>query len=257
MPLFVKLVQLKRLFQFVVLGLLVLSASAEDEPTQDWLALVETLSKSPAWQSLQVQVVALEQAPIPGFFAVYLSSGQIFYIDKSGKYLFGELLIELEGLEAVHHTRELKRKWRQTTFEEAGLETVNFPPPEGTDHVAWVFTDVSCGYCRQLHDEMEGYHDNGIEIRYIFWARRGMESQAHEDMVSAWCAKDPQGALTRLKQGKRIKANTCEHELAKNYDVVAQLGLSGTPAILLENGTLIGGYVDPDQLLNQIITSSN
>ena len=27
------------------------------------------------------------------------------------------------------------------------------------------------------------------------------------------------------------------------------VGLSGTPAIILEDGTLIGGYVAPDQLI--------
>ena len=36
------------------------------------------------------------------------------------------------------------------------------------------------------------------------------------------------------------------------YIVGREVGLNGTPAILLDDGTLIGGYLPPDQLMMRL-----
>ena len=33
-------------------------------------------------------------------------------------------------------------------------------------HVITVFTDITCGYCRKLHEQMADYNALGITVRY-------------------------------------------------------------------------------------------
>ena len=33
-------------------------------------------------------------------------------------------------------------------------------------HVITVFTDITCGYCHKLHEEMKDYNALGITVRY-------------------------------------------------------------------------------------------
>ena len=44
--------------------------------------------------------------------------------------------------------------------------------------------------------------------------------------------------------------NSCDASIVQQHYVIGRdVGLSGTPAIVLEDGTLLGGYVAPDQLI--------
>lgn len=42
-------------------------------------------------------------------------------------------------------------------------------------HVITVFTDITCGYCHKLHEEMKDYNALGITVRYRFPTRRRAE----------------------------------------------------------------------------------
>ncbi|MCY4657382.1 MAG: thioredoxin fold domain-containing protein [Gammaproteobacteria bacterium] len=249
-------VPLKHVLQFMLLIGFCLTTVADSDVTGDLTAFKERLQNSVAWKSMGVQISDLQTSPMPGFYTVLLTSGEVVYVDESVNFVVGEMLIELTDDEAIHHTNAFKKDYRKKVLAEADLPTLNYSPPDGTKYIAYVFTDTSCGYCRQLHQEMEGYHDLGVEIRYIFWARAGIQSKPHEEMVSAWCAQNPHKALDLLKQGRSIPQKSCKNRLEQNYNVVRQLGLDGTPAIVLEDGTLIGGYVTPPNLLRHIDTSS-
>lgn len=44
-------------------------------------------------------------------------------------------------------------------------------------HVITVFTDITCGYCHKLHEEMKDYNALGITVRYLAFPRQGLESR--------------------------------------------------------------------------------
>src|SRR5690606_12134467 len=70
-------------------------------------------------------------------------------------------------------------------------ELVVFAPPQPKTHVT-VFTDVDCGFCRKLHEEVGQLNDLGIEVRYAAFPRAGMQSPTATTMRSIWCAEDQQ-----------------------------------------------------------------
>ena len=120
--------------------------------------------------------------------------------------------------------------------------------PEKYDHTVTVFTDIDCGYCRKLHNEMEGYNDKGIRVRYMFFPRAGVGSKSYQKAVSVWCSDDRRDALTKSKQGKQIPMKTCNNPIDVHMALAQDLGLRGTPLVVLDDGTIQPGYAPPDKV---------
>jgi thiol:disulfide interchange protein DsbC len=66
--------------------------------------------------------------------------------------------------------------------------------------------------------------------------------------VSAWCASDPRAALTRLKAGDPVEPKRCANPVADQYRLGQQLGVRGTPALFLEDGRYLPGYLPAESL---------
>ena len=115
-----------------------------------------------------------------------------------------------------------------------------------------MFTDIDCGYCRKLHREIPQLNEMGIEVSYLAYPRAGIGSQSYSKYVSAWCAEDKLGALTLAKNGQEIPAKNCDNPIAAQYELGQQMGISGTPAIVLEDGRLIPGYLNAQKLANAL-----
>jgi thiol:disulfide interchange protein DsbC len=68
-----------------------------------------------------------------------------------------------------------------------------------------------------------------------------------------WCANDRNGALTAAKADRNFASTDCDASIVDHhYQLGQEIGLSGTPAIVFDDGTLISGYVPPDQLRDRL-----
>jgi thiol:disulfide interchange protein DsbC len=103
-----------------------------------------------------------------------------------------------------------------------------------------------------LHRDIEGYNDNGISIRYVFFPRSGPATESWRKAQDVWCADSRQDALTKAKNDQDFSTKKpCDASMiAEHYKVVQELGLTGTPALLTQRGKLIVGYRTPDELLD-------
>jgi thiol:disulfide interchange protein DsbC len=133
---------------------------------------------------------------------------------------------------------------------------VIFAPAEKTDHTVTVFTDIDCGYCRKLHNEITDYTQNGIKVRYLMFPRAGFNSESYHKAVSVWCAENRQEAMTRAKRGESVTPKKCPNPVQEQAELGQSLGVQGTPSIILENGQMIPGYVPAAQLA-QMLDESN
>src|SRR5690606_41578102 len=75
--------------------------------------------------------------------------------------------------------------------------------PANPAYTVTVFTDVECGYCRRMHEQIAEYNRQGIAVEYLAFPRMGMASQDFRDMVSVWCAPPRPRALTDANSGRR------------------------------------------------------
>jgi thiol:disulfide interchange protein DsbC len=191
------------------------------------------------------KVIAVSDAGIENFYRVTIEGGSAVYMHNTGEYFLTGSLLKLNGSELVNLTAEAEAKERLVLMQELKPdEMIVFSPkaPMETKAAITVFTDVDCGYCQKLHQEVPELNAMGIEVRYMGFPRAGIGSGSHKKLVSAWCADDQQDAMTKLKMRQSIEPKDCPNPIAEQYNLGQRMGVNGTPAIFLEDGTLIPGY---------------
>ena len=80
----------------------------------------------------------------------------------------------------------------------------------------------------------------------------GLQSPSYSKAVSVWCNDDRADALTRAKNGDEMPPENCDNPIAEHYNIGQQVGVTGTPAILTENGDLMPGYLPAKQLAQRL-----
>ena len=218
-------------------------STADDESsTEEFKARFEALETG-------LEVRSVQPSKVPGLYEVMVDRGAI-YVTEDARYLIAGSLYEARDSGLVNLTEEKNAVERRRIAAEIDpARTIAFAPEGDTLASVLVFTDTDCGYCRKLHQDIAGYNDRGIEVRYLAFPRAGIGSPTYDKMVSAWCAENPRGALTALKRGEGIPERYCEdHPVGVQYELGQTLGISGTPSILLPDGTMLPGYAPPEQL---------
>ncbi|MCY3565954.1 MAG: hypothetical protein OXH27_07220, partial [Gammaproteobacteria bacterium] len=133
----------------LLLGMLVQPAFAQNE------SLRERLHESiVAASNNQLEIVNIKPTPLDTIYEVELNTGELLYSDASGQYLFAGDLYRttpdgLLNLSIATRQEANLRKISAIPDEEA----IIYEPEGEAKATLTVFTDVDCGYCRQLHGE--------------------------------------------------------------------------------------------------------
>ena len=239
---------LSRLAALLLLSLFAISAqsAAATKVTQAQLdAAVAKLQE--IRPDLPIQEVYPTAAP--GLFGADFPDGATMYITVDGKFMIvGDMYaIGNELANVSEQRRTLQRKAAIAQVSPADM--VVFPAKGEPQAIINIFTDVDCGYCRKLHNEIDQYAELGIEVRYLAYPREGLESATADTMRSVWCSSDPATALTRAKNSQRIAQRNCPDDpVDAQYALGRQLGVSGTPSIITDDGVMLPGYVPAAQL---------
>ena len=193
-----------------------------------------------------VAIDRIDAAPLPGFREVIVA-GQVLYVSDDGKYLLQGNLFDVEARRDLSQSGLAKVR-RALVAGIPRADRIVFAPANPR-HTVTVFTDIECGYCRKLHQDIAEYNKRGIAIEYVAFPRMGLETEDYRTMVSVWCSADRRKAITDAKEGKRIPSRTCPNPVAGQYAIGQRAGITGTPMILAEDGTQMPGYMPPDALL--------
>jgi thiol:disulfide interchange protein DsbC len=200
-----------------------------------------------------IPIEKVSSTPVPNVYALEMAGGTVFYGTADGRYLFAGDLYELTDSDLVNLAEAGRTEKRRELMASVRREDmVIFPAVGETKGVVNVFTDVDCGYCRKLHQEVPELNRMGIEVRYLAYPRAGVGSRSYQKIVSAWCAADSNKAITQLKSGIEIPDASCENPVAAQFDLGRQVGVTGTPAIVLEDGRLLPGYMPAAELAETV-----
>lgn len=192
----------------------------------------------------------IEASAVPGLYSVIVGS-QVYFMTEDARYLLHGDLVDLEEQRSL--TEAVRRDIRRDTLEALDEDSLLVFSPRGeTRHRVVVATDIDCPYCRQMHRQIDDYTAAGIEIRYLLMPRAGVGSDSYHKAVSAWCADDPQAAMTRAKRGETIPRLTCDDPVDEHLALTRELGIRATPTIVTERGTLASGYRPPEALLEML-----
>ena len=187
-------------------------------------------------------------AQMPGMITIELAGGALLYVSTDGRYLIAGDLYEV-GDTLVNLAEEGRDAKRKELIAGVSINDMAVFPAQGDRKaVITVFTDVDCTYCRKLHLEVPKMNQMGVEVRYLAYPRSGLDSPGYDKMVTAWCSSNRGDAITRMKRGEALPPKTCNNPVAKEYELGHLAGLTGTPAIVLEDGRMLAGYVSAAEL---------
>lgn len=197
------------------------------------------------------EVKTIKPSPISGLYEVKANGFAAIYMSLDGKYLLTGDIYELQDGRPVEvRSKELEGK-RKTAFDALKAnDMVAFPAVSKVKSLVYVFTDIDCGYCRKLHQEISEINQKGIEVRYLAFPRGGMSSQGASKLQSVWCAKDKRGMMTKAKSGSELAPApaSCQSPVEAQFNLGDELGVDGTPAIFTADGKQIGGYLSPKDM---------
>ena len=192
--------------------------------------------------------LSVKATPVSGVYEI-MAGGQIMYADKDARYIFDGDLIDLKTKKNI--TEDTRGIVRLDALNQLGEKNMLVYTPKGKiKHTITIFTDIYCPYCRKLHDEMGDYMDNGVKVRYIFVPFKGPKSV--QTSVSVWCADDKNKAMDLAKSGNEVEKKSCDNPISQHQALATDIGIRGTPAIMLESGQILPGYVPSAKLLQQL-----
>lgn len=219
-------------------------------PLLAWISVALAVDDSEIKSKLEsimpgIKIESVKQLDNTGLYEAVIN-GEVIYFSEDARYVFQGDVVSLETRQNVTETKRVSlRKVALSGLNEKDLIIYE---PKKTLHTLTVFTDIDCGYCRKLHQQMKDYNDMGIRIRYMAFPRAGIDSDAYNKAADVWCAKDRQQAMTDAKAGKDVNAKSCENPVKAHYEIGRRLGVTGTPALFLETGEMLPGYVPPTRL---------
>lgn len=240
----------------------------------------------------RLQVRAVEPLANKQLLEVVLIDGSIVHMTPDlNFFLYNDSLFELakEGPVNVTENRlNPKRAAAMKTVKDS--ETVKFAAKGKEKTVIDVFTDIECPYCQKLHNEVPRLNELGVTVRYLAYPRAGIMNPQTGQMTTSykkinyvWCASDSTHQMTRIKNAQHdlgvlgqqlrqgagssiekqyskvendlaaaMQKGDCESPVVSQYELGHEVGVTGTPAIITEDGSLIPGYMPADDLARRL-----
>lgn len=201
-----------------------------------------------------LQIESLEASPIGGLYRAVLTDGRVLYINGAGDHMMVGNMYEVRpggfvNLDERRRSLERRRLLAQVRKQDMAI----FAPRGEVRAVLHVFTDVTCPYCRRLHDQVGDLNDRGVEVRYLAWPRHGLDSEGYHKIQSAWCADDKLRALSMLKSGLDIDTPACDSQVVRqHFELGLRLGVDATPASVLPDGSLAKGLHDVPAIMRML-----
>ncbi|NND67841.1 MAG: DsbC family protein [Halioglobus sp.] len=199
-----------------------------------------------------ISVKAVSKSAMPGLYEVELVDGTVLQSTAAGDYFIVGDLYSVDKSKGLTNLSETRRDGQRLARLEsvAANDMIVFPAEGERRAYINVFTDVTCYYCRKLHQEVPELNKRGVEVRYLAYPRQGVGTDGYQKLVTAWCSDDKQDALTRLKAEKSVASKSCsENPVTAQFQLGKEVGVRGTPAIVTQDGKLISGYQPADRMM--------
>ena len=209
-------------------------------------ALADETSVKQALQSRfpNMTVESVVRAPFAGLYEVILD-GEIVYTDEKVEYFFAGSIYDIRTLPPRNLTQENSGRMVMSALSASRDSAIKRVRGDGS-RVLYTFEDPNCGYCKQLSRELTNI-DNVTIYTFLLPI---LSPDSVEKSRAVWCAEDRAQAWEdlMLKASVPAGAKDCATPIDKNRQLMRRFGIRGTPAIYLEDGRHIGGYLQARQI---------
>lgn len=199
-----------------------------------------------------ISVKAVSKSAMPGLYEVELADGTILHSSPKGDFFIVGDLYSVDKAQGLTNLSEQRRDGQRLAALNAVAtkDMIVFPAEGERRAYINVFTDVTCFYCRKLHQEVPELNKRGVEVRYLAYPRQGLGTDGYQKLVTAWCSDNKQDTLTRLKSEQSVATKSCpDNPVTAQFQLGKDVGVRGTPAIVTQEGKLISGYQPVDRMM--------
>ena len=200
----------------------------------------------------------LRYSNIEGVYKATLQDSTVFFSGDGQFFIIGDMY-QVKDKQLIN-LQEEKRRQEEAAFapqrakmlDAIPLENmVIFPSIVSPKAYIHVFTDIDCGFCRKLHRQIPKLQAQGVEVRYLAFPRAGVDSVSAQKLATIWCADNPRKAMTLFKQENKLDIALCEpNPVSDHYKLGQDIGILGTPSIVLSSGQVVSGAPSAEQLID-------
>lgn len=176
-------------------------------------------------------------------------------VSEDGKYLIQGDVIDLNNKSLIKKSNKIK-DLKLTLINSIEDKDKIIYSAKNEKYTINVFTDVDCPFCKKLHRNMSKMNDLGITVKYLASPLASLHPTAQGKMQKIWCADDRNQAMDDYKINNITPdVDNCKNPVAEQLKLSQKIGVNGTPAIFLSDGTSLPGYMPADKLLAKIKSS--
>ncbi|MBM4141727.1 MAG: DsbC family protein [Nitrospira sp.] len=209
-----------------------------------------------------VKILNIQMSPVKGFWEVSIEDkGRygLIYIDFSRKYLFarGSIIDVNAGIDKTRQRIEELNRSKKIDLSRIPLDDALLLGDEKAAKKVIVFTDPDCPFCAKFHGEIKKVTEKRKDIAFYIKLMPlvKIHPDAYRKSKSILCSK----SLTLLEENfakKPIPEPNCEaKEIDENMKLAEELGITGTPAAIMPDGSVQAGFLEADKLIERIDSS--
>lgn len=191
----------------------------------------------------EVKIESIAKTPYLGLYEVYLDK-QLIYTDENANYLFLGNIIDTKTDQNV--TEERLRKLSAIAFDSLPLEAA-FKKVRGNGKRKFAyFADPNCGYCKRFEQDLAKLTDYTV---YVFLYPI-LSPDSAEKSKAVWCSADRAKTWDAwmLNSVAPNGGTTCQTPIENIRAFGAQHRITGTPTLVLADGSMVPGAVPAQQL---------
>ena len=194
----------------------------------------------------------VSKTPIAGLYEIRMGT-EVLYTDEQGNHLIEGQLIETKTRNNLTEARIGK------------LTAIDFATLPLKDAIVWkqgtgarklvIFADPNCGYCKRFEKELQAVKD--LTVYTFLYPILGGDSP--EKSRNIWCAKDNTKAwrdwMLDGTAPPRSMGKCDTTALERNAAMGKKYRVTGTPALVFEDGKRVPGVMSVEQVEKQLLAS--
>jgi len=195
----------------------------------------------------------VSKTPIPGVYELRLGN-DILYTDEQGNHVLQGSLIDTKTRSNLTEARIAKLT--QIDFASLPLnDAILIKQGSGARRIV-VFGDPNCGYCKRLERDLVALKD--VSIYTFLYPILGPDSNVKSRDI--WCARD----RAKVWRAWMVEGNAppkaagpCDTAaITRNVALGERHRVTGTPAVVFEDGTRAPGAIPADQIESRLLAAA-
>lgn len=195
----------------------------------------------------------VSKTPIPGIFELRVGT-DVLYTDAQGDHVIQGSIFDTKA--RVSLTERRIEKLTAIAFKDLPLKDAMVIKQGDGSRKLVVFGDPNCGYCKRFERELMAVKN--VTIYTFLYPVLGPDSTEKSNAV--WCSKDAMATWRAwMLDGKtppKVMGACDAKAIERNMAFGAKHRITGTPAVIFEDGRRVPGAISPPELERMLVEAT-